>query len=326
MTMRAGEGWDTLRRIASWLLLSSGLVFAPAAHAQRSSQLALDWRAPDGCPTRDRAQAALDTWLGEQAPSAEATAVKVEIVQRASGFEAAIEFSGQVRGERQLAAANCASLSDAVVLIVAITVDPLTVSQRLSAPPSAPAAPPPAARDASPGATSGELARVTLALQLSVDWGSLPQLSLGAGAQVGLTLGRLGLALEGSFWLQRLQRLESGNAAGGEIGLWEGRARGCYDLLHGANLAVGPCAAFAFGLMSGEGVELVHPNPTTQLAPWALGLLGAHIRQRSHPLFVDAGLELGLSILRPVYEIDKMPVFQPSAAVVRAWLGIGWSL
>ena len=54
-------------------------------------------------------------------------------------------------------------------------------------------------------------------------------------------------------------------------------------------------------------------------------LIGAHVRQRSLPLFMDFGADFGVAVLRPTYEIDNDPVFRPGLWFGRVWVGVGWS-
>jgi hypothetical protein len=251
--------------------------------------------------------------VGGSKSSAPASIVSVRIVPRGAAFSADMLFSGAVSGTRQLSGERCASLADAVILIVAITIDPLAVADHVSlTPPSA----------SSPGpALHGEFALTALA-----DVGSLPQPSFGPGAQIGISLQRFHAELGAAWWVPRVRLRGPRAGTGGEFGLWEGALRAGLDVLQSRALALGPTAAFSLGSSTGAAWKIDNPN-AVQHAPWAATLLGARFCQRADPLFVEIGAELGFLIVQPDYGIEDFgTVFKPARWFGRFRLGIGWTV
>ena len=96
------------------------------------SNVQLSWSAPADCRSPERAQEELNALVGGSKSRAGASFVSVRIVARGATFSADVVFSGAVSGTRALSGEHCASLADAVILIVAITLDPLAVADRVS--------------------------------------------------------------------------------------------------------------------------------------------------------------------------------------------------
>lgn len=139
-----GVGWRTPRWAASvcalWLVAA-----ASTAHAQ----LALEWRAPAGCPRADAVRADVDRLLGGEVP---ALAASGEIVRTADGWELRLRVGAE--GERVLVAHECRLLAEATALILALAIDPVRVVEVDEGPATSGAVEPPPAR--SRGVDRGE--------------------------------------------------------------------------------------------------------------------------------------------------------------------------
>ena len=315
------------RALGTPCLLVFGFGLSPTAVHALPVPLRLSWSAPQECPSRAEAEAQLIALLRGRAGTAPASRVNVVIANREDAFVAELTISDEARDVRQLRATDCSSLSDAVLLIAAITLDPLAAAtevmdgRRREAAPAAPIGT--AARDAA--SDRRQRLRIELGAQLAGDAGTLPDPSIGAGARVGVSFGRVQVQLEGTWWLPRVEWRGPRLGTGGEIGLLGGGARGCVDVLSASDTGFASCAALHLGRTSGRGVNFAGAK-TDAGGLWGAASIGLRFRQHSVPLFVEIALDLGLCVLRPEYTIDGFGrVFQPGLVFGRASLGVGWS-
>jgi hypothetical protein len=259
------------------------------AQAALPPNVQLVWSAPAECPNRERAEQILASLVS--ATNAEPHMAAIAITRQGSSYDASIVFSGALHGERRVQAPSCHTLADAALLIVAVTIDPLQAAVHVVHNHEPPAAP--------------ERIDVHLDARIGVDIGSLPEVTFGPGVEVGVTLGRMRLGLEATYWVPQLQLLSDGS--GGLIRLVEAGVRGCLDRLRTPSYRLGPCAALTAGISAGEGYEL--DRNESSLAPWAAARLGASFRQQSEPLFVELSLDAGRAFVSPSYTIDGEEVF-----------------
>lgn len=337
---------DVLRAACAALLLAC--VSRPtAAHADDSSPslLDLEWTVAEECPDQQRARAAIEALLGAQ-PAGEQPpiTVSVEISRLPTGqWQARISTPDrQIIGERVLKGASCELLVGATALIVAIALDPVATAERVAMRGQEPAAPPPAPVPSAPPAraplapaplaptpgTETDRARVAAGLRAAGDLGSLPEPTLGVGFTLDLSHGRALLQAEATAWLPRVALRGPVAGSGGEIGLYSGALRGCYDALQasGRRFRLGPCLAAEAGLSTGAGINLTHPARSS--SPWVAALGGLLVRQSAQAVTLWALAEGGLAIRRPLFAIEgfEEPVFQASPVLGRISLGAAWFL
>ena len=126
--------WDWFRALLRAFAFG-GLLGAAAPAA---AQVAIDWEAPTGCPSRDAVVAHVTRLLvgSTAARTAQPVAARARVRALEAGFllELTTDVGGE-HGERKLQAPSCSELAAAAAVIVALLVDPAVVS---AAPPAAP--------------------------------------------------------------------------------------------------------------------------------------------------------------------------------------------
>jgi hypothetical protein len=333
---------------------------APRPDVQRPSQLQLEWSAPAGCPNiddlRTRLRDRLPTVEQPLSPGVAPLEVTASILQASGGFEARIELRNrQGAGERTLSSRDCSLLTDAIVLVIAVTLDPVTTAahspQREAKIPEPPDDEPPAdprpadladppESDATPpsdpagdrGISTGD---DTDAATSSTFRPSRPQLGLrilGGGGFGPTNTGYASLA--GSFalighrwrvaidgrWAVRRSVARNGGV-GGQFDAWLVGAVGCY-VPGRAQLELPVCAGVEAGQVRGQG------NPTLPVIDRAAF---SHVALRLAPgvawvpidrLAIGLDLELAAPLTRGEFVVDAIVVQRVVPVAVRAMLGI----
>jgi hypothetical protein len=281
------------------------------ARAQVAGRARLAWKAASGCPSQAAAGEALHSLLG--APSsttAPAALVDVVITRDGPIYTARITFGGALQGDRRLSGRSCSTLSHAVLLITALTIDPLAAADTITQ----------ARRE---GRTPSRRVRVQLGVHMGADLGTLPRATVGPAIEVGVELGLLRVAAETTWWVPQLKL--GNDERGGRMGLMEGGIRGCLGLLRVDSVDAGPCVALSAGRYWGRGSGDRLTSSEYHTLPWLASRLGISVRQRGESVFLEASLEAGLTIVGPRYTIDDALVFEPSW-FGRLALGFGWRL
>lgn len=265
-----------------------------------------DWDVTAGCPDKEWATRAVTAYLGPRAARARTT-VRVTIREhplRRSRYVARIATEGQGgSGERTFDGATCTSVAKAATLVVAIAVDPETVSNRVHVP-----------------EPSTELGA---GLAVSGDVGSLPDPTLGAGAFFAFRSGPASVDVRGLAWLPRLESKGPRAGTGGMISLYSGALRGCWTALDLGAGDVAACLTAEAGLMTGRGVNLLIPESSHGF--WMAGLAGFVLRSRLGPLRPWISVDAGTPFVRPTFEIEGFgDVFRSSSLIGRASFAVAW--
>lgn len=122
----ARSALQTLIAGAGLLLLPARAVAAPA-DAPRA--IDLRWKAPDGCPSADEVRGEIARLLGA---SARRQPIVVEIAvarERGARLRLRLRIRAPAPGKRELRGDDCASMSRAAALIVAMSIDPDAVAR-----------------------------------------------------------------------------------------------------------------------------------------------------------------------------------------------------
>jgi len=107
--------------------------------AQAEAPLQLRWSAPPGCPSVSQVDAALHANLRTEARMAHAgnLLIRARVTRRGrERFVLRVRFSGDLSGERELQAETCQAAADAMVLLVALAIDPEHATRTAFASPS----------------------------------------------------------------------------------------------------------------------------------------------------------------------------------------------
>jgi hypothetical protein len=250
------------------------------------------------------AQRTLSARIGTPSAAGNPEQAVVSIVQEAAGYRAQIAFSGTLSGTRELRAARCDSLSDAVLVIVAITAGARSEATRVE---------------------PVEL-HWQLYATLSADFGSLPQPTIGPGVQLGIALARVSLAFSFEYWLSRERLLPAQTGTGAEVGLWNVGMDAAIAVVQLGRLDFGPMLSVVGGSAYGKPLNLGRPRPI-QRVPWLGSLFGLQGRLAVASFTFRATAELGACIAQPQFTVsDPNEVLFHSARVFgRVGLGIGWT-
>lgn len=267
------------------MLLAAALLVGLGSAAGRSpGPVELRWETVAGCPDRAAIREVLDTMLIDDPSRVEAEVTgRLAMERGAYVLHLEVALAGQ-REVRELRANDCALLSRAGVLVVAVTLDALAtvtavdtravqasaddaglVPPPVPAPPderstgeprpstrsrSTAASPVPASaprpRQPSPSRAGG----ATLAAGAGVSGGLTPAITGGLEGELGWRRGPLRLALAGFHWFSRSTALQPG--VGIEAALSGGSLRGCAAFERG-RLEVPLCAGLDLAAMHGGG-------------------------------------------------------------------------
>jgi hypothetical protein len=336
------------RRISSSLLFA-GLFFARGAGAETAPGV-VEYTVAPGCPSAE----AFSQQVAARTPvfreHAADHAVRVEIVSEPDGVlgRATLVLSGHA-AERELRAARCEEVVEALALVVAILIDPNADTRPIAvaaAPPAdaapvpapaaegppvePPAAPRPAPRPApssrpAPVPPAGPSSRFIAGAHATAEGAVAPELTLGPRLFLGLDLHRdfpwpSSLRLSAGRSFSRTMRDEQGRA---NLVLDTGRADGCFLRVTEKRLSLEPCASVSLGVVRVDGE---HPlGGTDHTLFWADvgGLVRASVG------FLDRFVgeaEIGVDVPLVQYRYSfqgREPVFQSARVGMHLGLGLG---
>jgi hypothetical protein len=269
-------------------VLASALLLAIAG--------AVQWQAPAGCPEGVAVERRVEELLGRVPAEHELRAVGVVSAGPPWRLELETTIGGR-RQQRVLEAEDCRAVAEAAALILAVSVDPLGVSQAPAGPeelaggreevpdvavlPAVGISPPAVlggARDEAVIARERPRARPRLALRVGAGGEAVAIPGGTGGVRLGLAVEgeRAFLQLEGSYWIDRLAVLrDEPTRSGARVGLGTVAVQGGVRLggpRVGVPLMVGVEAGGlrtrAEGLARGQDVTL----------PWVAGVVGGGVQ------------------------------------------------
>jgi hypothetical protein len=294
--------------------------------------------APPACPSERELVDAVMGLVGSAERSLEASVV---IHERDGRFQADLALLG---GERSVDGATCRAVSAAVVVILALTLDPeartnvaefeastgaqseqatlrAPKAERLSATPAASPAPPAPARALSaenPAPASDRFALGASALLL-VEVGALPAVAFGALGLLRFGRDSWRVELGGGGLFPRAATLPSDPGSGGDIGWVSGQANGCLAPARALSL----CLGGELGRISGRGfgVDLASAASAT----WAAGVATAagHV-DLGREFSLELRLALAVPSSRPTFGVGGEAIHRVSAVSGRMLAGIAF--
>ncbi len=325
----AGRAVLALAPFARAALALALLAPARAARAADAPSLALRWRAPAGCPSELEVRAAVERLVGRVIPAGGASGLQAEAeVDGVEGhWRVRLRTSaGAAEGEKQLEAASCRSLADAVALVVAFAYDPQARGAREAAPATTPLAPAAPERDRAAdvrAVRAGAPLRPSAHVAFALGAGALPGATPGFSIGVGLARSVVRVEAVGSAWLTRSARLSARPDAptpGGQFELWALGARACYVPERGP-LGVDLCGLGEAGRMTGRGEGVTRVESASAL--W--GAVGAGLTAHwafATRLGLRASIEGLMPLARPTFVIEPLgEVYRPAPVHGRAALG-----
>ncbi len=333
------------------------VAWAGAGHAgEDQPKLSLRWNAPDECPDDAVLVRSVEQQLDQPLSEArqQSLAISANVVGEPSGgFAAKLRFAGpNGTEERFLEHPDCAKLTEAVALLMALAIDPERVKARQQAagpaatvaapktePSSGPGVPPPAAERASaparddappalPTRSTERAWRPRVGVFGFAGSGSLPSVGPGLGVEVSLRARYLELGLVGRYWLSRVEPVPGVAEADVRLALASLGLRGCGVAPSGAWQLRG-CAGAELGDLWGTGEGAVEqPRTGHALLPSLSASLT--LSYGGQGLIPFAGVEGALALSRAPFGVAvngrDLEVFRPSVGALQAFIGLAYQL
>lgn len=287
------------------------MLLALPARAQATpprERVHLAYEAPPACAAR----ATLEAAVAARAPAVvftppadDARVFAVVITETDAGYRGSLAV-GSTGGtaSRELAAARCDDLVQALALVIALAIDPAA----LSAPPSITAPPPP------PAVVRPSPWRAAALIGGGVSGGVTPGAAPAVAVEARLVRRGLGHAALTALLGGSERSVGDGDAA---FRWLAGRGSLCWQWLHGA-IDADACGHLEMGAINadGMGIARAHEAARTWLAP------GAHAAARwtGRRFLLEAQGGVSVPILRDRYYFD------PGGTIHRTWIATPWIL
>ena len=305
--------------------------------ASAAGELMLSWSAPEGCPTQETLQSAIDRYLGGAGLSL-AREVRADAKVTAledGGFRLALLVeTGGGTSVASIDAERCELLVKAAALKIAVTVDPLAVLDTVEAEPPAQPQPPPEEKEeeAAPiiepepepepePPPSEPKVRGAIAAQGLASYGVLPNFGAGVGLSAAIVFERWRFEAAGAYWPSRSERTDLTHDIGGNFMLGTAALRGCPEPKY-KKVEFPLCLGVELGAMRGEGFGVDDAAVASRL--WAAALLGLGVTWAfTDHLAVGARLEAVVALARPEFSIRGAGLLhQAGPAAPRGLVGL----
>jgi hypothetical protein len=302
----------SITRVQALCLVALTALSIPPGRARASSDLALEFTAPPGCPGSAEIQRAVDALLADAELERDVT-VRGAVTARAEGdFVLTLEWRGpHGSGRRRLEAESCHTAADAAAWLIAIA---------LRSPSTAPDREPIEAR--AEGAPLHP--RFGFGMRAMSDFGVLPSVAFGAAIALGVAFESLHLELTGLYFpAQSLDRA----SVQAEFDLAELGLAGCY-LVPSDDLALGPCVRAVLGRMAAT--ARANTGAVIGAGDARVQSLAAAMQLRLR-IAGDLGLFAEAALIwnqrRPAFTVSTLgTLHQPRSVGLQLGLGFGYAL
>ncbi|WP_437533825.1 hypothetical protein WME79_07390 [Sorangium sp. So ce726] len=334
--------WAHAPSILPALIVAAGLLPARALAAPAEPRaIDLRWEAPDGCPPVDEVRNEIARLLGT---SEQRQPIEVEIAiarERDERLRLDLRIRAPAPGERVIHGDDCASMSRAAALIVAMSIDPDAVARNAAAQPAPPQAiaapaasaprPPPPARGraprrpppAAPPPSAANERDVEGALWVSAQLEQALVPTIGVGLAVGGGIRSGWFRADGAAGVVPSSSSHiAGLAAGAEFRLWFLEVDACARPL-GRPIRVYVCALGRQHWLRSKGREV--DEPFTLTTPIFAAGLGTLLEWRvAAPVSIEGALHAVVPLTRPRFVVENLEgtVYRPPAAGLSARLGL----
>ena len=306
------------------MILLAASANARVVHAQAAShKLTFTWTAPPECPSENDVRGRVDRILGAHASRDDVDA-RATVAHEGESFSAEIQlFSAGQTSLRHMSDISCDALTDAVALIVALTVNPDAALETKAAPPKkilVKAAPPPKASH--PSEATVPWRPLYLGASLLLDTTTLSAIGVGAEVVGGFNPHHASFEISATWLGAQDAPLAPGSTQGAsEFSLGAG-ARACWEIFDAA-LDIGPCGGAELAGIFASGFGTTKPEDTG--AALFRALLGARAKLRFSRFALRIGAEAASPFTRPSFVIDNAgpvtTVQHVSAATFRTTIG-----
>lgn len=329
-----------------------------AARATDTPSTVLSWSAPSACPNEAAAIAQIERYLQQPLGASRKQKLAVAVAVRTTekrGFLGEIRVSSALGTHaRTLENQNCAKLTEAIALVIALAIDP--DAAKSASPSSAPrdedawpkrVAPRPhteagPATKANPTTESDQATGVASSpddrkrqTSKEMDYsatlvglagvGDLPGFGVGAGARVGFRKGRFQMLVNGHYWFPRFEAVRSTPSVGVELDVIAVSVKPCW-LPISESMTLALCAGPEVGNVRGTGVGLENERTRTDL--WVAFQAELSLSwQLTRSVSAVVGAEFGRALRSPRFGVilngEEHEVFASGSWDGRAFLGIG---
>ncbi len=287
----------------------------------------LDWRAPTGtCPTAATLRTSIVDLAGRW-PAASELDVRAEAVSGPEGWRLELVTRvGDSTHAQSLEAPSCEAVAKALVLIVAVSIDPVSsatvVKLAIPRPPPDEPVPDPAAPDSPP--PRKPRTRFFAGLSLGVASGMTPGVSGGPRLSLGLDFERGRVGVEGRYVAPRTVTASDGVGAGVQAGA--AAVVGCFAARR-RRIRPQVCVGLEAGALRGRGRGI--GRAATQNFPWLAVTGGGGLRwQITDTVALAADLEAALAVFDALVVVgsvdstDRRVVYANPRLGVRGLLGV----
>jgi hypothetical protein len=320
---------------------AAGSSTPPAPVSPIVSPPMVEWNVPEGCPVAhsvdERARSLADV---DAATWASAGSVRGRIVAEAGGWALSLQIERTPVSSRPFApesaafparvfhAGDCGELGEAAAVAIALALGGAPAASPGSAGAGAESVPTPPSADGADGAKESLTSRLrsmdaVARAEAVVDTGSLGGLALGAGAELGVRWGALGVRAYGLGLPSRQVRLAPSQYI--ELSLWAAGVRGCYRAADGLPL-IDVCGGAEVGAFGAAGRGLVDARERRDAwgaTTWGT-FFGVDLAER---LQAGARVEAVVPLSRERYLVNRSElVHEMSAPSLRLALSLGGTL
>jgi hypothetical protein len=339
------------------VLLASLLGLSPPELEPEREVVSLRWHSPIGCPTREQAIEQLREllpMLPETLPDADDSGVEVAIAgQIDQEYVAELRFvSGRGIDARSIVGPSCEVVARAAVLVIAVTIDPISTVERFDALAQpvlepAPVAEPAPVLEPEPvhelepdpepvligtkgyrrrydhvtEVESSRVAHVSLGILGGGGWGPIQAGTGSLALELGVSGHLWRWGLRGVAVLPRTLDTEAGRRARYEA--WLVHTRGCVvPTVAKTRIELPVCVGIEAGVLRGGGIGST-PNPRDAGQPWAAIAIGPGLRWVPHHR-VALGIEIDLlaALLRGGFTIGDEVAQRHAPVGIRALVGV----
>lgn len=324
------------------------MVLAAAPGLARAAELELKDAA--SCTSLDELSHRVSRALAQPLERVDGRRFVVDIHRDARGFHARLAVSGRrspgAPALRQLSAASCDAIVDALALAIALASSAASPPDSAPGPdqPMAALAPPEAhaAREDARNAETPSAEKPTAAkesptpsdahagvdLSALADTGSLPGAGFGAAAAARFGWPSIELRAQALLLPGRETSIDASDptSPGGRLRLIAGALSVCTPLSEARLIDMSACVGGELGRLSATGTRV--PEPHERHRPWAAARLDLAARWPlpSLPLGVELTLTLAAPLLRDDFVLkDLGSVYHPPNVLGRFGVGLGWS-